>query len=318
MRTAKQSVLVFFLGIIFSCKMMSQEKMLSVSKKNGLLSIKNNAKTLLGYQYGVLYPPKGVDSAYQRSGFFHPINTLKGYRLTRIHPEDHYHHFGMWNPWTKTLFEGDTLDFWNIGDKKATIRHSEFKQIKTTETFAEFQALHEHVVLKDNKNKVALNEIQTIRIYNPKDSFYIMDLQFDYRCATENEFKILAYRYQGLSLRATEEWNDNNSSIITSERKTRKDADNTIARWMLCQGKLGEDTGGFIMLSHAQNYNQPEPIRVWPVGEHKGSVFVNFSPTKTKDWLFEPNKTYTLKYRLIVFDGELSSQQADAFWKDYN
>ncbi|WP_111307116.1 PmoA family protein [Confluentibacter sediminis] len=318
MQRTKQSILVLFALFLFSCIAFSQEeKTLSVTKENGLLEVKNHNQTLFGYQYGVLYPPKGVDSVYKRSGFFHPINTLKGHRLTRIHPEDHYHHFGMWNPWTKTMFEGDTLDFWNIGDKKATVRHAEFKYVKTTEDFVEFQVLHEHVVLKNNKNKVALNEIQTVKVYNPKDAYYIIDLQFDYSCATEEEFKILAYRYQGLSLRATEAWNDANSTVLTSEGKTRKDADNTMAKWMLCQGKLGTDSGGFILLSHSQNYNHPEPIRVWPIGEHKGSVFVNFSPTKTKDWLFEPNKTYTLKYRLIIFDGEFSPQQAEAFWNNY-
>jgi Methane oxygenase PmoA len=319
MQLAKQSILVLLVLLVFSCQVFSQDKnMLSVSKENRLLSVKNNNQILLGYQYGILYPPKGVDSAFKRSGFFHPINTLKGHRLTRIHAEDHYHHFGMWNPWTKTVFEGDTLDFWNIGNKQATVRHTAFKQIKTTNEFVEFQALHEHVVLKNNKNKVALNEIQTVKIHNPKDNYYIIDLQFDYSCATENAFEILAYRYQGLSLRATEAWNDSNSSIITSEGKTRKDADNTLAKWILCQGQLGSDSGGFIMLSHPKNYNHPEPIRVWPIGEHKGSVFVNFSPTKTKDWLFEANKTYTLNYRLIVFDGEFTPQQAEAFWKDYN
>jgi hypothetical protein len=32
-------------------------------------------------------------------------------------------------------------------------------------------------------------------------------------------------------------------------------------------------------------------------------VFVNFAPTKNKDWLLEPGKSYTLKYRLVVFNG---------------
>lgn len=309
------SFLVYFM---FSWVTICQnENKMSISKENGLLSVLVNNQPLVNYQYDILYPPKGVDSAYKRSGFFHPINTLKGYRLTRIHPSDHYHHFGMWNPWTMTVFEGDTLDFWNIGNKQATIRFAEFKETKTTDDFAEFQVVHEHVVLKNNKSKVALHEIQTVKIHNPNEYYYIMDFQFDYRPSTENEFKILAYRYQGLSLRATEVWNDHNSTILTSEGKTRKDADNTFAKWMLCQGKLGDDTGGFIMLSHSQNYNHPEPIRVWPVGEHMGSVFVNFSPTKTKDWAFEPNKTHTLKYRLIIFDGDMTSQQADGFWNEY-
>ncbi|SFZ91655.1 Methane oxygenase PmoA [Flaviramulus basaltis] len=264
-----------------------------------------------------MYPPKGVDLAYQRSGFFHPINTLKGHQLTRIHPKDHYHHFGMWNPWTKTLFEGDTLDFWNIKEKQATVRHAGFKKIKTTKEYVEYKALHEHLVLKNNKNKIALNEIQTVRVYNPNENYYVIDLQFDYSCATKSEFKILAYRYQGLGWRGTEAWNDENSNVITSEGKTRKDADNTTARWMMYQGELKNEYGGIIMLSHTQNYNHPEPIRVWPIGNHGGSTFVNFNPTKYKDWLFKPGKTYTLKYRLIVFDEKKSSAQAESFWGKY-
>src|SRR5690606_4618497 len=317
MRLTKLSVTAFIL-LAFVYKAVSQnEKALSVSKDNGVLSIVYKIQPLIGYQYAVLAPPEGVDAAFKRSGFFHPINTLQGHRLTRIHPEDHYHHFGMWNPWTKTVFEGDTLDFWNIGGKQATVRHAEFDDINITDTYAEYKTLHEHVVLKNNKNKVALNEWQTVRVYNPKNNYYIIDLQFDYSCATESEFKILAYRYQGLGWRGTEEWNDNNSSIITSEGKTRKDADNTSAKWMLYQGQLGNDNGGMIMLSHSENYNHPEPIRVWPPGQHEGSTFANVAPTKTKDWLFEPGKTYTLKYRLVVFDNEFTPVQAENCWKEY-
>ena len=318
MQLIKTITLLFLVMLISSCKSVKEkEQTLTTSKENGLFSIKHNDTTLLGYQFGIMYPPKGVDSAYQRSGFFHPVNTLKGHRLTRIHPEDHYHHFGLWNPWTKTLFEGDTLDFWNIKGKQATVRHAEFKNTKTTDSFVKYKALHEHVVLKNGKNKVALNELQTVKIHNPKDNYYIMDLQFDYSCATESEFKIIAYRYQGLGWRGTEEWNDDNSNIITSEGKTRIDADNTTARWMLYQGQLGNDSGGMIMLSHTENHGHPEPIRVWPVGNHDGSTFANFNPTKYEDWLFKPGNTYTLNYRLIVFDGEKTPEDAEAFWVEY-
>lgn len=301
----------------FSCKS-NPEATLTASKENGVLTVNFKNQTLVGYQYEVLFPPNGVNSAFARSGFFHPVNTLNGHQLTRIHPEDHYHHFGIWNPWTKVLFEGDTLDFWNIGGKQATVRHAGLKGLNETKDFVEYQVLHEHVVLKNDKNKVALNELQSVKIHNPVDNYYIIDLQFDYTCATSSEFKILEHRYQGLAFRGTEEWGDNNSSIITSEGKTRENADSTTAKWMLYQGQLGNDAGGIILMSNPQNYNFPEPIRVWPPGEHGGSVFVNFSPTKTKDWLFETNKTYTLKYRLIVFDDQFTAAQAEGFWKAYS
>jgi hypothetical protein len=29
----------------------------------------------------------------------------------RVQAPDHSHHYGLWNPWTKVLFEGDTVDF---------------------------------------------------------------------------------------------------------------------------------------------------------------------------------------------------------------
>lgn len=319
MKTSNISLYFFSILFFISFNIQSQDKnSLSISKEDGLLSIKQGGKTLLGYQYGIMYPPKGIDSAYQRSGFIHPLNTLKGHRLTRIQPEDHYHHYGLWNPWTHTLFEGDTLDFWNIRGKQGTIRFAEFKSTTTNDDYVEYQALHEHVVLKNGENKVALNELQTVRLHQPNDDYYIVDLEFDYSCATESEFKILAYRYQGLGWRGTEEWNDDNSKITTSEGKDRSNADNTTARWMLYQGELGNDYGGMIMLSSIQNYSYPEPIRVWPIGNHEGSTFANFNPTKHQDWLFEPGKTYTLKYRLVVFNDELTTDKAEEFWQDYN
>lgn len=80
-------------------------------KQNGSLVIKDNQTKFLSYQFGMHYPPKGVDTAFKRSGFIHPLWTPNGQELTRINAPDHYHHYGLWNPWTKILFEGESLDF---------------------------------------------------------------------------------------------------------------------------------------------------------------------------------------------------------------
>src|SRR5690606_20499884 len=84
------------------------------------LTIFKNDQPLLTYHFKTAYPPPGQDSSYQRSGFIHPVYTLKGQQLTRIQPKDHYHHYGIWNPWTHTIFEGDTVDFWNLYKKEGT------------------------------------------------------------------------------------------------------------------------------------------------------------------------------------------------------
>ena len=59
------------------------------------LEVYQNGTKIIGYQTAIKGVPEGVSEAYQRNGYLHPVNTPKGKRLTRIQPEDHYHHYGI-------------------------------------------------------------------------------------------------------------------------------------------------------------------------------------------------------------------------------
>jgi hypothetical protein len=287
-------------------------------KKNGALTISAGQKNLLRYNYGIVYPPAGIDSAFKRSGFIHPLWTLNGKELTRIQAPDHYHHYGIWNPWTHVLFEGDTVDFWNLKSRQGTVRFSRFGNINEGPVFSEFSALHEHVVFKkDRWEKVALNEVQTVRVYQPGDGYFLVDITIELNCATASPFKILQYRYAGLGWRATEKWKQNNSEVLTSESKTRKDADGTTAKWFYVQGALDDQYGGAAMLGYPTNYNFPEPLRIWPENSNGGEMFAMFAPTKNRDWNLEPGRTYTLRYRFVVFNDHFSKAKAESAWSYY-
>ncbi|MBX2966332.1 MAG: PmoA family protein [Cyclobacteriaceae bacterium] len=296
---------------------------IKVVNDNGALVIRSGDKDLLSYQYETVYPPAGQDSHYKRSGFIHPLQTLNGQTLTRIQPPDHYHHYGIWNPWTRTLFEQDTVDFWNIRGGQGTVRFAEFVSQADGPVFAEYTALHEHVVFKkDSTEKIALNELQTVRVYKPGTSndYYIVDITSNLSCASESPLLIIAYRYGGLGWRATEYWHKGNSEMLTSEGNTRDNTDNTKAKWIIVYGELPEDDeGGIVMLSHTSNYNHPEPLRVWDKKSTggRGDVFVNFAPTKDKDWLLQPGNIYTLKYRLVVFNGKMTKEKAESAWVSF-
>lgn len=293
---------------------------LRIDNKDGALTISQNNTNLLRYVYKTVYPPAGIDTNYKRSGFIHPVWTLHGQELTRIQPPDHYHHYGIWNPWTHTLFENDTVDFWNIKGKSGTVRFVRFGNITEGPVYAEYEALHEHVVFKkDGGEKAALNEWQTVRAYKPwnNDPYYIVDITSSLSCASSSPLLIIAYRYGGLGWRATEYWDKNNSEMLTSEGKTRDNTDGSKAKWCMVHGELpGNDSGGIVMLSHPGNYNHPEPLRIWDkkANNGRGDVFANFAPTKDKDWLLEPGKTYVLKYRLIVFNGKFDAAKAESAW----
>lgn len=297
-----------------------QFKIIAANNNDGALTIQTADKDLLRYYFRTVYPPQGIDTSFRRSGFIHPFWTPGGQELTRIQAPDHYHHYGIWNPWTHVLFEKDTVDFWNIRGKKGTVRFARFVSVTNGNEFSEFEALQEHVVFKKGGGeKVALNELQTVRVYRPQndDSYYIVDITSKMSCASESPFLILAYRYAGLGWRTTGFWNKENCEVLTSEGKTRKDTDGSNARWCIVQGALpGDSYGGAVMLSYPGNYNHPEPMRIW--GENtngRGDMFANFAPTKDRDWLLLPGKTYVLKYRFVVFNGKFNKEKAESAWQ---
>lgn len=315
-------ILPVFITSLFCRDSLSQK--IELVDKNGSLTFRSGNKDLLSYQYKTVYPPAGQDTNYKRSGFIHPLYTPHGQVLTRIQPPDHYHHYGVWNPWTHTLFEQDTVDFWNIKGKQGTVRFAKFVSKTNALEFSEFTALHEHIVFKkDGSEKVALNELQTVRVYPPDagNNSYIVDVTSKLSCASQSPLLILAYRYGGFGWRATEYWDKNNSEMLTSEGKTRDNTDNSKAKWIIVYGALPDnDEGGIVMLSHPSNYNHPEPLRIWDKKANggRGDVFANFATTKDKDWLLEPGKTYTLNYRLIVFNGKMTKEMAESAWKNFN
>jgi hypothetical protein len=294
------------------------EEAIRASVNDGALIIHSGDKNLLQYYFKTVYPPKGVDTAYKRSGFIHPLWSPHGQVLTRIQPPDHYHHYGIWNPWTHVEYEGDTVDFWNINSKQGTVRFAKFVSVENGSVFSEFGVLHEHVVFKKaGTEKIAMNELQSVRVYAPgkNQDFFIVDFNMQMNCADKSPVKLLEYRYAGLGWRTTEKWDNKNSMVLTSEGKTRKDADGSKARWCLVQGEIDNDYAGVVMMSFPTNYNYPEPLRIWPENQFgRGDMFANFCPTKDMDWLLVPGKKYALRYRFLVFNGRFDKEKAESAW----
>ena len=83
-------------------------------------------------------------------------------------------------------------------------------------------------------------------------------------------------------------------------------------------GTLGDhEYGGIVLLSHPENYNHPELLRIWPEDSNDRKLFVNIAPPKTKDWLLVPGNSYTLRYRLIIFNGQFTKAEAETGWQQF-
>ena len=294
---------------------------ISVSSNGDELKLVFNDVPLVTYRYTTMYPPEGVDTVFKRSGFIHPLRSLSGKRLTRIQPSDHYHHYGLWNPWTKVEYKGEIVDFWNLKKKEGTVEFAGITGINQGAVFSGYQVHHKHQLFDEHMNKeTVLNELQTVRIYTPEDDadYYIMDMYIQLECATDYPFILKEYRYGGLTIRTTEKWVKETSRVITNETDVRNEIDGSRGDWILIEGHDNQQWAGVGIMSNPHNFNHPQPLRVWPDNANgNGEIMANYAPSKDRDWVLEPGKTYHLKYRFFIFDGEKGREFMDSQWEKY-
>ncbi len=295
---------------------------IKVVNDHGNLLVTSHGKNVLQYNLKEAPLPEGVPPIYNRAGYIHPLWSPKGEVLTRIQPPDHYHHVGIWNPWTHTEFKGKVIDFWNLIKGEGTVKPSAVISTTSNDLFGGFRVLQDHIDLNGktpNGFEVALKEEWNVKVWNIDPDGWIIDFTSTMNCATDSALTITEYRYQGFGFRATPKWNDETATLLTSEGKGKGDGNSTRARWCNVNGVSEFGTSGVLFITNPSNYNYPEPIRIWPVGANKGkeNVFFNFNPTMDRDWVLTPGNDYQLKYRMFVYDGKIDEAKAERLWQDF-
>ena len=288
------------------------------------LTLYQQGKPVLSYRHAILPAPEGVSPLYERSGFIHPLYTPDGDTLTRVQPPDHYHHVGIWNPWTHTLIDGRQVDFWNLGDGLGTVRYA--GTLSTTEgpVYTGFRVHQEHVDLgAPGGPRTAINEVWDVRAWNVStdNNVWLWELTTELSDALDSPIILEAYRYGGgLGYRALEYWNKDNCTVLTSEGADRATADGSRARWCNVGGEMpGGGQAGILFMSHVSNREHPEPMRVWPLDANsgRGDMYFEFCPIRHHPWSLDPESTRVLQYRMLVYEGGLTPEKAELWWQDF-
>ncbi len=261
-------------------------------------------------------PRKNIDLIYKRGGYLHPVHTPGGRVVTDDYPANHIHHHGIWAAWTKTVFQGRTPDFWNMGAGTGTVKVEALDQTWDGPVHGGLRARHRYVDLTASEPITALNEQWELRVYRVPSTdrpYHIFDLKLTQTAAMDSALGLPQYRYGGVGFRGHWDWNGaENTDFLTSEGKDRSNGHATRARWCHIGGKIDGEPAGIAMLDHPDNFEAPQPMRI-----HPSEPFFNYAPSQAGDWSIEPGEPYVARYRFVVYDGLPDAADLDRLWNDY-
>jgi len=297
------------LGLCLSSLVPAQ---ISVSESEGFLSIQNGTNDFLCYHKVALEPPTGVDTVFRRNAVIHPIKTPKNGVLTGVHPDDHYHHIGIWHAWVKTIHGWDHPDFWNLKKKTGFVRFVRVLE-KAENGFAVEQ---EQVAYKgeDRAETVVLKELLQISA-SFEDNANVIDYVLTQKNVSGTKLELPAYRYGGpLAYRGPLNWKKSNSEYLTSEDKTRVNSHATRANWCMAYGDIETGRGTLLVLGHPSNHDAPHRLRTW----NNGKMFLNIAATQEYAFAIGAGDAVTWKFRLIATDGVMTKEAANQWWARYS
>lgn len=277
--------------------------------------IRAGAREILRYQAepGDLPRPE-IPKAYLRGGYIQSIHTPSGRLITDDFPSNHLHHHGVWNPWTKTEFEGRQPDFWNMGKATGRVEFVALDSVWQKDGKAGFQARHQFVDLTAKPAKVALLETWAVSV-TFADQRYIIDFASTQTCATDSPLRLPQYHYGGFGFRGNGAWQGaENCKLLSASGLTDRTKLNTSREsWCWVGGMIDGEVCGVTILSHPENFRFPQPVRI-----HPEEPFFCFAPQQLGEMAIAPGTKYTARYRLVIKDGNPDAKAAGAWWDEYS
>ncbi|MCB1234484.1 MAG: PmoA family protein [Verrucomicrobiae bacterium] len=280
------------------------------------ITISRGGVPVLVYHKADVPPPEGVDPVFTRSGFIHPLHAPSGGVVTGIHPEDHYHHLGLWHAWVHGEFRGKEVDFWNLKAKTGRVRFVKTLAVANAADggAAGFTVEQEQVAFPGTAEEtVVLREKFTIAA-RFDDGANVIDYTVAQTNVTDAPLVLPAYRYGGgIAYRAPHTWDKDNSDYLTSEGLDRTNSHTTRARWVAMHGPTESGEATVTLLCDPQNHDAPQHVRTWD----NGKVFFNYVPIQETGWEIAPGATETLRYRLVIADEVAGKAANEARWEAF-
>lgn len=274
--------------------------------------IKEDGEKVLFYQAAT----KSMDGEYPRANYIHPLYNVDGVELTEDFPKDHLHHRGIFWTWHQVLIGDKKIgDAWECKDFIWDVTN--ISQEKSTDDRIELSA---HTLWKspswldnDGKQKAFLKEKSKVTVHAKQKNYRVIDFEISL-LALEPNLKIGGSDdkkgYGGFSVRMKMP-----EDILFTSRDgevTPTVGPVSAGSWMDVSGSLAADGGnaGVLMMCHPDNPMFPEQWILRAKRSMQNPAYPGQHPVSVSD-----KKPTVLKYRLLVYTGELTKKEIKRFEK---
>lgn len=272
------------------------------------LTVLDGDNPVLAFNTAPVPPPAGVDAQrFTRSGYIHPLYSPGGAIVTEDFPKDHYHHRGVFWAWPNCHVNGRKLNVWELDTGRAV-----FDAWMETSVRDDTVRLQEHSLWKfDDDGSAPIDEQVTMIVHPAKQrqrpiDFELMfkniagsDVSFQGSAASAGAAGAGAKGYGGFCFRP----DANNKPFAFTAQDGVIPEDRMAHQTPWADISWGTtDKRGVAIVQHPSNPGYPHPG--WII-RHYG--FLGASWPHNDPYTLKPGESFTLRYRLIVHEGDAVS-----------
>lgn len=270
----------------------------SLEETDSQLTVLEDGKPVLVYNYGVVEPPAGVDADhYRRSCYIHPLYGVDGEIMTDDFPEDHRHHRGVFWTWPETTVGGKKMDVWTLIGARQLFERWLAKEVADDRATVGV----ENGWFFDGDPEAKVRETIQFTVHPADATYRAIDftLRFTNVCKEDVVFEGAKNKgYGGFSFRpnaANKPFTFDTATGISEEDALSYQTPWASIRW----NKDGAaERSGIAMFEHPADPGYPFPGWIF---RHYGFLGVCWPHEQTH--VLKPGEHFELKYRLLVHHG---------------
>jgi lysophospholipase L1-like esterase len=282
-------------------------------------------KPLLTYNKVSPPVPDGMNPAFHRSGFLHPVVSPNGATVTATFPHDHAHQHGIFSAWVSTKWNDREIDFWNLAKSTGRVLHQ-----RVVKTFTEAGRIGFEVDLihRAEQQPVVdiLRERWKISVSETDGSFYMFDLEATQSALTDIPLIVEKYHYGGMGYRGPVRWlSDKGESakettgerepfeFINDQGSDRLTGNEERSRWVVASGQIDSRPVSIAVLCHKDSFRAPQAARLHPT-----KPYFAYSPCIDGEFSIDRQHDYRASYRYLITDTPPDADWINQQWDRWN